>query len=272
MKKTVVIKYNLKDRGREFRGRDRNFNIAAIVKAINSEECQERVRKRDMLGFYGHWPRVKLGMNPCEGGFDKGRPAIVEPALVTTMLKAYPDGTIEHQAEFLDTDSGIVASKLYDSQVGGFSSAIDQRKPEFCGFDYVLEPNYSTNRGWTLDSVDGVDVDAEIQNEQLKGALSLLERRDSELKMANETIEHLTEENEELRSIAASGRSLDSVYDPNCGGFSVSIRAKDQFEDDVRAFSGTKNLPRFDGEKGKEKTFDSVSDVHPLYGRILGLS
>ena len=61
---TKIITYNLKDRGRQYRGKERNFNIRAIVDAINSPECQERVKNRDMHGFYGHLTRVKCGMIP----------------------------------------------------------------------------------------------------------------------------------------------------------------------------------------------------------------
>lgn len=89
---TKVITYNLRERGRQFRGKERNFNIRAICDAINGPACQERVKNRDMLGYYGHWPRIKFGMNPAEGGLDDGRPSLVEPALVTTMLRASPDG------------------------------------------------------------------------------------------------------------------------------------------------------------------------------------
>jgi hypothetical protein len=63
---TKIITYNLKDRGRQYRGKERNFNIRSIVSAINGPACQERVKNRDMLGYYGHWPRIKFGMNPAE--------------------------------------------------------------------------------------------------------------------------------------------------------------------------------------------------------------
>jgi hypothetical protein len=163
---TGVIKYNLKERGRQFRGFARkNLDYAAIATAINSPACQECVKNRDMLGYFGHWPRVKFGMVPQEGGIDyaKGKPFFVEPALVTTFLQADANGNIEHKAEFLGTDSGQVAAKMFLSRVGGFSSAIDVIKPEFFGFDYVQEPNYTTNRGYALDDVRGMtpdDVDA----------------------------------------------------------------------------------------------------------------
>src|SRR5258708_18352055 len=165
--KTEIIRYNLTERGRTYRGKERSFDIPRIVAAINSGACQEKVKHRDMLGYYGHWPRVKFGMNPAEGGVVDGKAVRVEPAIVTTYLKALDDGTVEHQEEFLDNDAGKLAYNLYKSKAGGFSSAIDEFRrsgPEFYGFDYVLEPNYSTNRGYdialdsalTLDAVEAI--------------------------------------------------------------------------------------------------------------------
>lgn len=115
---TGVIKYNLKERGRQFRGFARkNLDYAAIASAINSPACQECVKNRDMLGYFGHWPRVKFGMVPQEGGMDyaKGKPFFVEPALVTTFLQADANGNIEHKAEFLGTDSGQVSEPVSNS-------------------------------------------------------------------------------------------------------------------------------------------------------------
>ena len=177
---TEVIRYNLRDRGRQFRGKERNFDVPRIVATVNGGACQEKVRHRDMFGYFGHWPRVKFGMNPSEGGLVDGKQVAVEPALVTISLKAFDDGTIEHQAEFLDTNAGRLAQRLYASKAGGFSSAIDELRPEFYGFDYVLEPNYTKNRGYdlALDGVlgtfDAVEAVAEYQ-EQIAGIGKLLD-------------------------------------------------------------------------------------------------
>lgn len=186
--KTPVIRYSLKERGRKFRGVERSFDIAAIVATINGGTCQERVKHRDMHGYYGHWPRVRFGMNPAEGGMDSGKAVAIEPALVTVLLKADADGTVQHQAEFLPTQAGQLAAKLFQARAGGFSSAIDTLKPEFFGFDYVLEPNYSTNRGYSLDSVlceggaCGIApdvVDSIIYDEHLAGMAQLLDSTQS---------------------------------------------------------------------------------------------
>jgi len=221
---TELIRYNLHERGRKYRGTARQFDVGAIAHAINSDACQERVKHRDMQGYYGHWPRLKFGLNPQEGGLEGGKPALVEPALITTHLKADRDGTIEHKAQFLDTASGQVAAKLYHHRTGGFSSAIDASIPEFFGFDYVLEPNYATNRGWTLDSIQQMsadDIQAALVDEQLHGALTLvntLMQRQGWLQQtwdqAQDTIAHLGAQNQELTARIArleSGPVLDSA-------------------------------------------------------------
>lgn len=257
---TSVIKYNLRERGRQFRGQPRNFNIRAVVEAINSPACQEKVKNRDMLGFYGHWPRLKFGMNPTEGGLDKGRPAFAEPAIVTTLLKAYPDGTIEHQEEFLDTDTGKIAAKMYQSRVGGFSSVIGNGRVEFYGFDYVNEPNFSTNRGYSLDSVDlsEEEIESAIYDESLRGIVALIDSAEGQIKLAHETIDGLKRENEQLiEMLAAKGIAADAIYAEGIKPMQVDNSARDQLLDSVKSFWDTKSLPTFQ----KPKTADELDPV-----------
>ena len=267
---TKVITYNLRDRGRQYRGKDRNFNIRAIVDAINGPACQERVKNRDLHGYYGHWPRIKFGMNPAEGGLDAGRPSVVEPALVTTLLRASPDGTIEHQAEFLNNDPGQVAAKLYSNRVGGFSSAIDQQRPEFFGFDYVLEPNYSTNRGYTLDDVGDMtmdDIEAAIYDEQIRGVMRLLDSAHDERDRACEVIERLSTENEQLLSLLA-GKGVDALPTLDAApisALSVSMDSVERMHRDASFFKSTASLPTFAEPK---QTADPALQV-PGYARLL---
>jgi hypothetical protein len=173
--KTGTITFNVTQRGREHRGQPRNFDTAALAAVVNGPEVQERVGKRDMLGYFGHWPRRVFGMEPGEGGMFDGRQISLEPAIVTTLLKARPDGTIEHEAEFLDTAPGRTAKRMFSSRTGGWSSAISVREYAgrdvpigFHGFDYVTEPNFSTNRGYALDGVLG---DAETPAALMDGAM-----------------------------------------------------------------------------------------------------
>lgn len=214
--RTGVIRFNVKERGRKHLGQDRNFDTVALANLINSGAVQERVANGDMYGFYGHWPRTKFGMEPMEGGFVGGKRVDLEPAHRTIHLKAFPDGTIEHETEFLDTLPGRLAERLFRTKAGGFSSAIVaprrgamQVPQSFHGFDYVLEPNYTTNRGYTLDGVEVSEEDALVldevgaYNSLLDSTNTLLDRIQSDYDRLDTVASQLELENAELRSMLA---------------------------------------------------------------------
>lgn len=224
---TDTIRYNLRDRVRRHRGQKRNFDIPRIVATINGPAVQERVKMRDMHGYLEHTPRIKFGMNPGACQIEGGKMVTIEPAIVTTFLKAYPDGTVEHQAEFLDNPPGQVAERMHRNKVGGFSSAIDEGRPEFYGFDYVSEPNFALNRGYAL-ALDSAAAhaatldDVEEYNAHVAGIWRLLDSVNTAhaselgtargaLEQALETVARLAAETAELRSMLVSGRTLDAV-------------------------------------------------------------
>lgn len=153
--RTGIIKYNLNERGRHLIGQPRNFNIPAVCKLINGGKVQEEVAAGDMVGYLGHDVRIEYGINPPEVTLQGGALVPIEPAIRTVFIKAHEDGTIEHEAEFLDTPLGKKAQEWFQSKYGGFSSVFypNERNPTgFGGFDYVKNPNFQFNRGYTLDS------------------------------------------------------------------------------------------------------------------------
>lgn len=256
---TPIIRYNLKDRGRQHTGQKRNFNIRAIADAINSPATQETVASRGMLGYYGHAPRVRYGLAPVEGGFEQGKYKVVQPAIVTTHLRADYDGNVEHRAEFLDTEDGALAAKLWNGKIGGFSSAIDEGKPAFYGFDYVAQPNFLGNsfRGAALDSAeqgtgDIITYDSvyAIEQVELANGLALAAVLDSigaERHATNAVIERLTLENEQLMSaLAAGGRDPGAVLDSMAAirPMVVTADVADRMERDRRFFLDSA-LPAF---------------------------
>lgn len=276
MKKTEVITYNLHNRGRKYRGQDRsNVDFSRVIDYINGPICNEKVKNRDLVGFYGHFTRQKYGLEPREVGANKKYETFLVPAIVTTKLKAYKDGTVEHQAEFLETEPGQICAKLYTSHVGGFSSVINGTRDAFLGFDYVLEPNYTTNRGYLLDSVNPLDMseaemDSVMAYEQRAAILELLDRTENAYKMATESIDRLQIENNQLYSmLAKQGISPDSpMLDDVQGKLPIvtSSRARADFFDDVKKFRSA-SLPRII-EPRKADTEDSPDKR--LYNRILG--
>lgn len=223
------IRFNVGNRGREHRGKDRNFDLRALCSVVNSPEIQERVKNRDMVGYYGHWQRMKFGLIPPETAIVDGKTINIEPAIVTTYLRADADGNIEHETEFLDTAAGKIAERLHNSRTGGFSSAIHANPRGnldvptiFAGFDYVLEPNFTTNRGYAFDSVgmdEGTIFDFVIQDfNQNNAAMNVLyDSLQKDHLMAMQTLQQLQEDNEQLLSALAVGRTVLDGVDSACG-------------------------------------------------------
>lgn len=232
---TDSITFNVRERGRKYRGVDRNFDTARLATLINSPAVQEKVKHGDMLGYLGHWPRVKFGMEVCEGGIDQstGKAVSLPVAVRTTELAAQPDGTITHRAEFLDTEAGEIAAGLYRSKAGGFSSAIDavpRTSPAiprgFYGFDFVYEPNFTKNRGHvvTLDSasvsedlrlamlLDSALAHAGVEQEEM---LAIFDGLHAQHVDALAALERMANERDELldRLAAAKGMDKQAVLD-----------------------------------------------------------
>lgn len=271
MQQPSLIKYNLKERGRQHRGVERHFDIPAIVASINGPATQERVSTRGMLGYFGHWPRVRFGMDPPEGGLEGGQAHAVEPAVVTTHLRAYDDGTVEHQTEFLDTATGQLASRMYANRVGGFSSAIDPRKPELYGFDWVNDPNYSTNRGYdlVLDSVASGemtfdDVVSAEHAEQIDAMNRLFEAMDANLRLALDSATRFEEENRDLLDLLSQREEqIQQAATATLGGGGDAAR---QIERDRRHFLDSA-LPRFQDPEARD---EADRDYLRLKRRIFG--
>ena len=91
-----------------------------------------------------------------------GGKAIVSniPSNVIVAFDVSPEGVVSHSQEVLDTETGKLVSTLHASRVGGFSWAcpgVDggRGKPTrlsgFSGFDYVLNPGFSSNQGYILE-------------------------------------------------------------------------------------------------------------------------
>jgi hypothetical protein len=277
--KTERIRYNVSERGRQHRGTDRRFDLRALQGLVNGGEVQERVKNRDMHGYYGHWQRMTFGMKtgliPPETVVVDGKVVNIEPAFITTYLRADSDGNIEHEAEFLDNASGKIAARLFGSKTGGFSSAM-KTVPRgnlgvpmiFAGFDYVLEPNYTTNRGYELafDSVEMPDgesvmLDSVMHFQHSMQTMNVLyDSLHADHALAMQTIQKLIEDNEELTSMHVRGGQvvLDSVEFQR--PLMVDKRATQAFKRNAEAFRDA-NLVGFERqEANREETQDAALD------------
>lgn len=179
--KTDIIRYNLHDRQRKHFGVDRHFNITKLMKIINSAAVQEMVKKRDLMGYLGHDVRREFGLQPPEMALNGTQFIPIEPAFVTTHVRMFDDGTIEHQAQFLDTPLGKKAQEWHMAKMGGFSSVIaptEQNPTDFYGFDYVLSPNFHGNRGYAV--MDSTRYEQELNRLTSKQKLHEIQARQME--------------------------------------------------------------------------------------------
>jgi hypothetical protein len=90
------------------------------------------------------------------------------PSNVTTFFEIDKDGNVDHHQEILfENTPGKVVSGLNKSKVGGFSWAMGgsdggahgaTRVDSFEGFDYVMNPGFSANRGYVLESAGTKDL------------------------------------------------------------------------------------------------------------------
>jgi hypothetical protein len=291
--KTGRITYNVRDRGRQFRGQARNFDTQALARVVMDGSVQERVRNRDLWGYYGHWPRMVFGLDPGEGGPVQSGPLAgkvirLEPTHVTTYLDAAPDGTITHEAEFLDNPPGRLAARAFGNKTAGFSSVINARPTAggtdtpigFHGFDFVSEPNFTKNRGWVLDGVIEDETGAMLDDaiSESSGALRILDGLYTDLLKTHalqaEALNRLSMENTELvdilarRPVADQQAALERIARLDDTRFVPARRMMTldsaRLVQMAREFKGMSDLPEFEMRQTPEQ---KASDRR-LYGLV----
>lgn len=167
--KTITCTFSLLDEGRTYTGRHRKYLIQNAKDVCYNPVTREMIRLREAFGFYGHGLRQlakKAFVDEVEAiKLKDGGTAIVSniPSNVTVAFDVADDGMISHTQEILDTEPGRIVAGLHTSKVGGFSWACsgDDRGRHgithlsgFSGFDYVLSPGFSGNRGYVLESAN----------------------------------------------------------------------------------------------------------------------
>ena len=158
---TKVITYNIKDTGRNLTQTKRNYDIAGANALLNSATVQEGIKNGDYFGYFGHWIRELLGLDPQEGGFVDGKLVLVEPAIQIKQISSTSNGDVSFKVQFLDTPMGNMARRIYKQKKGGFSIVWDYYIQadgsylpyQFYGLDLVLSPNFTKNRGYAMDSI-----------------------------------------------------------------------------------------------------------------------
>jgi len=168
----ISCSFSLLDTGRKYTGRHRKYVIGNARDICYSPAVREVIRLREAFGYYGHGRRILAGRHDLTVGevsiltMPNGQQAMVSnvPSNITVAFDVGEDGQVTHTQEILDTETGKIVAGLHSSRVGGFSWACPgedgkQSRPTtlsgFSGFDYVLQPGFSGNRGYVLESAQG---------------------------------------------------------------------------------------------------------------------
>lgn len=171
MGKIIDCSFSLLDTQRKYTGTHRKYIIENARNICYSPVTREKISKREAYGFYGHGRRVLCGRPSLEVQevdvitLPDGKQAMVSniPSNVTIKFEIDESGTVTHSQEILDTETGRIVDGLNASKVGGFSWACPGKDggtktatllTGFSGFDYVLSPGFSANRGYILEAAN----------------------------------------------------------------------------------------------------------------------
>ena len=167
MSEKIECSFSLLDTKRKYTGQHRKYVIENARNICYSPITREKLEKREAYGFYGHGRRILCGKMDIQEvdviTLPDGGQAMVSniPSNVTVKFEIDNNGTVSHIQEILDTETGKIVSSLNASKVGGFSWACPGKDggamtttilTGFSGFDYVLAPGFSSNRGYILES------------------------------------------------------------------------------------------------------------------------
>lgn len=263
-RKTKRITFNLHERGRQFLGKDRsNVDMSEMIKQINSPQVQEMVKTGTLYGYNGHEIRKRYGMNPPDSVIIDGKVVYLERAFRTLECYADKEGNVSHVTEFLDNESGEYARKQYLARVGGFSSAQNYKRAGlglipvgFYGFDYVTQPNYTTNVG------DGQLFDGLAIPVEQDGLVACFDNATdiTQLSASEAMIAHLLEQqivrdydniHTQTELLNMHGQALDQI-----DVLSTQVARKERRE----ALQAQRQHDLYSGMVGEVRSFDSVCE------------
>jgi len=141
---TVEIAFSPAKHGHDL-GAERNYDLKAYQDMVESKSTQTRIKNGYSLGYYSHHSRDKAkGYTPSERDAEGN---IVFPVCKTlSMTWDSQNQEVIHTQRILNNPIGKEVQTLIKNAVGGFSSVHDLTEGKFLGFDYVVAPNFSSNR------------------------------------------------------------------------------------------------------------------------------
>ncbi len=259
----IDCKFNILDSGRQFTGQKRNYILDNVRRVLDSNQVQESLKLREIVGYFGHGVRKFIGLDPEEKSLVKVGGAVgvfdAVPSNVTTTLELDSMGNLRHIQQILDNDEGKKALGMHNSKVGGFSWACGGGKKgmntildSFKGFDYVRNPLFAENRGYILDDADG-EQDKLILDSLMAAGLNSDDSAATLLQFQGQAIEEAEAYKSELEAAAFGQAVLDGVE-------REFASARDELTQKVEAIAVLESA--IEKEKGlRQQILDSVENT-----------
>ena len=140
----VELSFNPFEHGHKL-GSARNYNVNRYKDMVTNKVTQTHIKNGYAIGTISHDYRDKntgMLLNTDENG----DPVI---PICKTLKMEWDEGNdnpVIHRQRVLNNKLGKEVQTLIKNGVGGFSSAHNLNKGTFFGFDYVIYPNFTTNR------------------------------------------------------------------------------------------------------------------------------
>jgi hypothetical protein len=125
-------------------GKPRNYNMQKYQAMIDSDKTKKHIKNGYCLIFYSHEARTP-SKNYLAFERDKDGNYQLPVGRVLEVSFSHPS-TVKFKALILNNAMGKEVQKLIESGVGGFSLVNDLKNKILLGIDFVLSPNFSSNR------------------------------------------------------------------------------------------------------------------------------
>ncbi len=151
-------------------GSKRNYNVDKYRAMVENNSTQARIANGYAVGYYSHDSRSRKKGYVAAERDDNGNEVI--PCCKTLKMEwVEGENKVRHTQRILNNKIGKEIQKLIENGVGGFSSVHNLSNGSFYGFDYVISPNFSSNRAVVdnicengVCSIDADSIKTEIED------------------------------------------------------------------------------------------------------------
>ena len=211
----VEVSFDVSKHGHNL-GRPRNYDMNRYKAMIESDKTKKHINNGYGLIFYSHDARSpSKNYVPHERDKDGNYQLPVGRLLEVSFI---PPSTVKFKALILNNAMGKEVQKLIESGVGGFSLVNDLKNKLLIGADYVLSPNFSSNRVITketckngLCNIQLDTIEHKLEDELKESVRAYLDSLEIEDEAIFDAIVNLEKQTQEYKETLEFAKTLDDT-------------------------------------------------------------